>query len=193
MGNVSSTFSMLGARNFAKSDRHEDDFYATEPIALEALLDLITFEKEVWECACGQGQLSEVLKSLGYNVFSSDLVDRGYGDGRIDFLACEKKWKGAIITNPPYKNALEFVKKALELTCNGNHVVMFLRLQFLEGKERRTFFEGSPPKLIYVSSSRIACAKNGDFENNGKTKAVCYAWFIWEKGFKGEPIIRWFN
>ena len=32
----------------------------------------------VWECACGGGHLSEVLKTRGYDVKSSDIIDRGY-------------------------------------------------------------------------------------------------------------------
>ena len=188
-----SAFSTLGARNFAKESRQEHDFYATDPVAIELLLDELQFEKDVWECACGKGHISEVLKAHGYNVFSSDLIKRGYEDEQIDFLKSERRWRGAIITNPPYRHALAFTKKALESVYDGNHVVMFLRLLFLEGKERRAFFEKFPPKQIYVSSNRIACAKDGDFEKGGKTKAVCFAWFVWQKGFLGEPTIRWFN
>ena len=67
---------------------------------------------------------------------------------------------------------------------------MFLRILFLEGKKRRTLFEKSPPKKIYVSSSRIVCAKNGEFDKQiGGVQA--YAWFVWEKDFTGDPIIRW--
>ena len=69
---------------------------------------------------------------------------------------------------------------------------MFLKLTFLEGQARRKLFEKYPPARIYVFSARVKCAKNGDFENIGSS-AVAYAWFIWEKGFEGEPVIRWIN
>jgi hypothetical protein len=69
---------------------------------------------------------------------------------------------------------------------------MFLKLTFLEGQARKKMFEKYPPKRIYVFSSRVKCAKNGEFERMGSS-AVCYAWFIWEKGFKGHPIIKWVN
>jgi len=49
------------------------------------------------------------------------------------------------------------------------------------------------PKLIYVSSGRLCCAMNGDFEKYGKSNAMTFAWYIWEKGYAGEPIVRWFN
>jgi hypothetical protein len=71
---------------------------------------------------------------------------------------------------------------------------MFLKIQFLEGKKRKILFEKFPPKTVYVSSSRILCAPNGDFESMKKNgSAVAYCWFIWEKGFNGDPVIKWFN
>lgn len=69
---------------------------------------------------------------------------------------------------------------------------MFLKILFLEGKERKQLFQTNPPKVVYVSSSRITCAKNGDF-NKFTSGALAYAWYIWEKGYKGDTIIKWFN
>lgn len=61
--------------------REKNDFYATNPHALEIAMPVFKniLHKNVWECACGQGHLSEVLKSNKYNVKSTDLIDRGYG------------------------------------------------------------------------------------------------------------------
>ena len=73
--------------------------------------------------------------------------------------------------------------------------MLFLKLQFLEGKARKQLFIQHPPHTIYVSSSRILCAKNGDFKKmkEGGGSAVAYAWFVWEKGFKGTTQLKWFN
>ena len=144
-GNSRSAHATLGARNYAQNDREEHDFYATEPKAIELLCDLETFSPTVWECACGEGHLAEVLKNRGYYVVASDLIERGYGTGEIDFLKCNKVFDGDIITNPPYKYAKEFVEHALEIVTEGHKVVMFLKLQFLEGKARRKMFEKYPP------------------------------------------------
>ena len=194
-GNAKSIFTCNGASNHTDEERQQHDYYATEPKALELLLEKEQFDKNIWECACGEGHLSEVLKAHGHNVMSSDLIDRGYGQGGVNFLKCRKTFNGDIITNPPYKFAKEFVEKSLDLITDGHKVAMFLKLTFLESKSRRELFKKFPPKYIYVSSSRLQCAKNGDFEKYGKGvgTAVAYAWFIWEKGFKGEPIVRWFN
>ena len=192
-GNSRSAHATLGARNYALNDREVNDYYATEPKALELLLDLEQFDPFVWECACGEGHLSEVLKKRGYIVRSTDLIDRGYGESGVDFLKTTERFNGDIITNPPYKFAQEFVEHALEILTDGNKIAMFLKLQFLEGKARRKMFEKSPHRTVYVSTRRLCCAMNGDFKKYSKSNAVTYAWFIWEKGFKGEPTIRWFN
>jgi len=69
---------------------------------------------------------------------------------------------------------------------------MFLKVLFLESKARRKLFDKQPPKTIYVSSSRINCAKFGNFEKY-TTKAIAYAWYVWEKGYKGNTIVKWIN
>lgn len=191
IGNARSTHATLGARNYALNDREQHDYYATDPNALELIIDKLDLADNVWECACGGGHLSTVLKDHGYNVTSTDLYSSEYGESGVDFLKCTEPFDGDILTNPPYKYAQEFVEKAMELT-NGK-VIMFLKLQFLESKSRRKLFEKYPPKYIYVSSGRLRCAMNGDFERYAKSNAVSYAWYVWEKGFTGEPVVRWFN
>ena len=188
-------YATVGATNHSKFEREQHDYYATDPKAIELLLDKVRFSNDVWECACGEGHLSKVLKSRGYDVLSTDLIDRGYGEGGIDFLQDTRKFDGDIITNPPYKYAKEFVEHAIESVSDGHKVAMFLKLTFLEGKSRRELFEKYPPKYIYVSTGRINCCKNGDFskEQRANNSALAYAWFIWEKSFQGEPKIRWFN
>ncbi|WWU70277.1 NAD(P)-dependent oxidoreductase [Clostridium baratii] len=182
----------MGASNHSELEREKNDFYATEPKAIELLLELEEFNKNIWECACGEGHLSKVLSDSGYEVLSTDLIDRGYGKGNIDFLKCNKRFNGDIITNPPYKYAKEFILKALELVGEGDKVAMFLKVQFLEGKARKELFKNNPPKKVYVSSSRLNCAKNGEFEKY-PSSAIAYAWFVWEKGYKGKTIVEWFN
>lgn len=185
-------FVTLGASNHAKQERENDDYYATDPEALEKLLDLETFSDRVWECACGGGHLSKVLIDRGYSVLSTDLIYRGYGTGGVDFFS-EDDFDGDIITNPPYKHALEFVKHALEVIHDGHKVAMLLRLQFLEGKSRRDLFDRFPPKTVYVSTSRILCAKNGDFSKKKEGSAIAYAWFVWEKPCRRDTVVKWFN
>lgn len=189
-GNKSACFATLGAQGHALEPREQNDYYATDPKAIDYLFDKVSFSGDIWEPACGEGHLSKRMIEHGKTVFSSDLIDRGFGVGGVDFLKCDEVFSGDIITNPPYKYAKEFTEKALQLVGDGGKVAMFLKIQFLEGKARRSFFEENPPRKILVSTTRILCGKNGVFEG---TSAVCYAWFVWEKGYKGNPEIEWIN
>ena len=148
-GNAKSIFVCNGASNHTEEERQQDDYYATEPRAVEILLENEQFSPYVWECACGEGHMSDILKAHGYEVKSSDLVDRGYsGTELIDFLSIKREdidLPRDIITNPPYKYAKEFVEKALDVSEYGAKVAMFLKLTFLESKGRRSLFEGCPP------------------------------------------------
>ena len=174
------------------TDREQNDFYATEPKAVEWLLKLETFDKNIWDCAAGQNHIAIVLKQNGYNVRTSDLIVREEGIEQLDFLKNNEKWDGDLITNPPYKFATDFIYKALETIKEGHKIAMFLKLQFLEGKRRKKLFLKYPPKTIYVSSSRLNCAKSGAFESH-PSSAVAYCWYIWQKGFRGNTLLKWFN
>lgn len=135
----------------------------------------------------------KALQQNGYDVIATDIVDRGCPNvGIMDFFTLGE-CKCDIITNPPYKYAKEFVEHALDIVGYGRKVAMFLKLTFLESKSRKALFEKYPPKKIWVFSERVQCAKNGDFElykKSGAT-AVAYGWFVWEKGYKGEPTVGW--
>ncbi|MEG1563853.1 MAG: hypothetical protein RR365_09020 [Bacteroides sp.] len=194
-GNSKSIYTTLGASNHVAEEREADDFYATDPRAAELLCELEPLSETIWECAAGQGHLAKVLAENGHTVISTDLVDRGYGYSDIDFLKCSGEYDVDIVTNPPYKYASEFVEKAMELVTCGHKVCMFLKLQFLEGKARKALFAKYPPKAIYVSSSRILCAKNGDFDGfaNKGCSAVAYSWMVWQKGYTGDTVLKWFN
>lgn len=188
---------ILGHHRSDGSDREPDDFYATHPSAIPPLLELLGWTdggKVIRENSCGMGHLSEVLSIYGHRVISTDLVDRGYGIGGVDFL--QDHWidqipVDAIIMDPPYKYTLEFIIKSLKL---APIVCAFLRITLLETPDRAKFFKTSGLKFVAVFSKRCPSSKNAKFiKDDGKKEsgAVCYAWFIWERGYKGEPVIKW--
>ena len=187
-------FTTLGSSNHVPEEREAFDYYATDPKAVEMLLELEQFAPVIWEPACGEGHISKVLQAHGYKVISTDLVYRGFGDPEpLDFLKeTLEGFEGDIITNPPYSTGIEFVQRALESVRPGGKVAMFLKVQFLEGQKRGAFFKDTPPRTVYISRSRSSCAKNGDFERFPDS-AIAYAWYVWEKGFTGDPVIKWFN
>lgn len=194
-GNKPAVWVTLGATNHSDKERHKNDYYATNPFALIKLLEIEKFNKNVWENAVGGGHLANVLKEQGYEVFATDIINRGYKDTvYYDMVNMNKEqaihWNGDIITNPPYKYAYEFIENSLDAIDNGSKIAMLLKVQFLEGQKRKKLFQKSPPRKIYVFSKRVNCAKNGEFDKY-PSSAIAYAWFVWVKGFQGDPVIKW--
>lgn len=190
-GNSQSVFVNNGDSNHSEKERANLDYYATPP---EMAIELIKLEPElnnIWEPACGEGHLAKVFEEKGILGKATDIINRGYGKTQ-DFLLCYDIWNGDIVTNPPYNQAQEFVEHALNLINENNKVCMFLKLTFLEGKKRKRLFEKKCLKHVYISTSRVNCACNGEF-NDKTSSAVAYAWFVFEKGYIGDPIIKWFN
>jgi len=169
-GNKTSSITTGGFHNNSKHEREKHDFYATNPTALEELLKREKFEN-VWECACGLGHLSDVLKKHNIHGKSSDLIDRGYGE-QIDFLKHKIDWDGDIITNPPYRQATEFVYKALNTLKIGRRVAMIFPQRYLSSKTRFKLFTRFPPQFVYAFSGRVSCALNGDFKIHSNSAAV---------------------
>lgn len=181
-------YSTLGASNHASSERQPEDLYCTHPKAVEELLKLEKFNNPIWEPCDGLGHISDVLIAHGYNVRRSDLHTRGRNIEGIDFLECNERWSGHIITNPPYRQATDFVRKTLAVVADGCKVAMWLRILYLESAERKRLFEEFPPVRVWISSRRIPCGKEGNFG----ASAQGFAWFVWEKGYKGETTLKWF-
>jgi len=195
-GNRNSIFKTLGASNHTDKQREQHDFYATDPVAIDLLTKKVELPKQILEPACGSGCLSIRLEGLGHDVKSFDIVNRGFGMERDFFSITEPPFSGdyAIVTNPPYKFALPFVLHSLELVPDGGLVCMFLKTTFAEGKGRyKDLFRKYPPLKVLQCVERVLCAKNGDFAamRAGGGSAVAYAWWVWQKGYKGQTTLDW--
>jgi hypothetical protein len=172
--------------------REVNDFYPTPSSTTRAILDLVNLKGSIYEPACGNGAISKVLEEYYPNgkIYSSDLFDRGYGKVGYDFIKHDYEFEkfDNIITNPPFKLAKEFIQKALLLA--NDKVIMFAKIQLLEGVKRQKFLKESPLKYVYVFSKRQSLYANGIKGNKGSS-TMCFAWYVWEQGYIGEPIIRW--
>ncbi|WP_186395904.1 hypothetical protein [Stappia sp. TSB10GB4] len=169
------------------ADLDGPDFFPTPAWATHALIDNEAFSGEIWECACGNGAMSDVLETTGNPVYSSDLFDRGYGEPNVDFKISQRKSEN-IITNPPYNSAEEFVHQGLKLA--KNKFALLLRLAFLEGANRaKTIFDSSPPSRVWVFSERITFYPAGAVQKGTGTTA--YAWFVWDINSAKKTELRW--
>ena len=166
------------------------EFFPTQAWATEGLLARVKFSNPVWEPAAGDGAMADVLVKRGYAVLASDLRDRGNPSVQsgVDFLTVPKVTVGSVVTNPPFSLAEEFISKAL--ACAEQRVAMLLRLAFLEGQRRRTLWESTPLEQVLVFSKRVSFRRGLDVNEIGNGK-IAFAWFVWTRGFKGEPTIAW--
>ncbi len=174
-------------RTKAKGER--DHFYPTPPWATAALLKVEPFSGVVWEPACGDGAMSCVLEQAGLEVISTDLIDRGYGTGGVDFLLDYQTRADHVVTNPPFKLAEDFVRHA-RARCPGK-VAMLCRLAWLEGQSRGRLFAAHPPARVWVFSRRVKfrpARLAGDDDDGGP---IAFAWYVWDRAHVGPTHLAW--
>ena len=197
-GNSASWRSQLGInKHFTTDERESGDYYTTDPTAVQALLDKLGYrltDGVVWECACGCGNISEVLFANGYDVISTDLHYSGYGESGCDFLQTKQVIDpkcDVIITNPPYSLANEFILHAMDILPNGGEYFALMNLSYLTGNKRYTdIYSKRYLYAVYIYSYRINCYKNNI--DTGKSSPVNYAWFHFIKGNTlSRPKIYW--
>lgn len=166
--------------------RHESDFYPTPPHATRALVAAEHLYGPIWEPACGDGAISDILLESNA-VISTDLHDRGYGQSGVDFIKTDSLIAPTIVTNPPYRHAQEFIHHAINLGAEKH--CWLLRLAFLEGKRRyEELFSAHPPSRVFVFSKRLTIWRGDEAPTGNGTTA--YAWFVWDKNTT-ETKVKW--
>jgi hypothetical protein len=182
-------------------DRNSRDFYATPAPVTEALLKHIRFRGPIWEPCCGDGAMSSVLASQGYDVVSTDIADRGFGTPGVDFLACRTVPEGcrSIVTNPPYGDTgshvgqsksptamLDFLHHALTLAASvDGQLALLVRLQWIAGKRAADMMSAAPFAATVVLTKRIRWFDMGERTNSAQHH---HAWVVFDHAHpKGQP------
>jgi hypothetical protein len=173
---------------------HRGDCYDTPPVAVHALLQAELLPQRIWEPACGTGNIVKILRLAGHDVVATDLNWRGCPESEsgIDFLLSH--WTrssaippyGAIITNPPFSLAQQFVEMALERTPK---VIMLLRLAFLESERRSHILENCGLARIHVFAKRLPMMHRAGWEGRKANSGMAFAWFVWDRAHKGPATI----
>ena len=157
-----------------RDTRQKDDFYATPPACVVALLkaeQLLPYR--IWEPACGDGAICDVLQSSLMPFIATDIVDRGYigMEAQEDFLLCEKQRAECIITNPPFALAEKFIRHAHKLDIK--YMALLLKTSFWHASRRAPLFEMWQPARIYAMTWRP------DFRSLGAPTMDCI-WCVWD-------------
>jgi hypothetical protein len=174
-----------------------DDF-PTPPWATRALVELVLRPRRLasshqfcWEPACNRGSMADPLRAYFRRVIATDIHHYGYSSLHAvgDFLdrAFTNEMPSAdwIITNPPFRLALEFAERALDLTNFG--VALFARSNWIEGQERYLrLFKDRMPSIVAHFAERVPLVKgyvDGEDERGGydpdASSATAYSWFVW--------------
>jgi hypothetical protein len=183
-------------------ERSEADNYPTPHWCLHRLLDAMPELREGgnWlEPAAGAGDLitaAEIFKPKEGVLYQSptwtacELREEAKGEllcfpkSLVKHIVCPQdffEWKtkakfDAILTNPPFWLAQDFIEKSL--TMKARFVIMLLRLNYVGSEKRSKFFRENMAHRIYVLPNRPPFTKN----KHGKwaTDSIEYAWFVWD-------------
>jgi hypothetical protein len=168
--------------SYRKWERKPADLYPTPVNAVEAIMDLLKAldVHRVWEPACGDGRIARVLEWHGMDVTGTDLRENtGYGNGGINFLSNDPIRKlgldvgqfDAIITNPPFSHAREFIERSLDL---APVVVMLVKQNYYNTENRYDFFNEKRPNIFLPLTWRLAF-----LPERGKSPLMDCAWAVW--------------
>lgn len=166
-------------------ERKERDLYETPEWVTRSLLPHLRADMtDVWEPACGSGKMSSVLSHETSFIVTYTDIDNG-----DDFLRFESaSGIDAIITNPPYAAAKEFIEQALWLMQSQHGVVaMLLRTDFDHAKSRQHLFgqhKAFAKKLVLTKRIKW-------FEDSKGQPSFNHAWFIWDWRHSGPPVLAY--
>lgn len=153
--------------------RNAADFYATPPECTAVLLENyggMFRNGRVWEPACGDGAISKVLEADGLDVVSTDLHDRGYGEGGMNFLTSDCSCQ-SIITNPPFHLAAQFIERAVQKEIP---FAMLLKATYWHAAKRTELFNRTMPLAVIAMSWRPAMSPE-----RGKSGTMDFIWTVW--------------
>lgn len=181
-------YSTLGASNHSDKEREANDLYCTHPDAVHELVRIENLSHTILEPCAGLGHIADALRLHGHEVVESDLLSRGRDIVERDVFTLSEPICCDVVTNPPYSAATAIIRHLLALLAPGTKMAMWLRILYLESAERKRLFADFPPARVWISSRRIPCGRNGVFG----ASAQGFAWFVWQSGYQGETILKWF-
>jgi hypothetical protein len=166
------------------------DCYDTPAVAVHALLRVERLPHRIWEPACGTGNIVNVLRAAGHHVIATDLNERGCigSTARVDFLLHDatRIVADAIITNPPFALAAQFVACALE---RAPLVIMLMRLAFYESERRSDILDNGRLARIHAFAKRLPMMHRAGWEGRKANSGMAFAWFVWDAAHRGPTTI----
>jgi len=192
------------------------DFYPTPMPVTIALMDFLQDNniiphhkhgnKTIWEPACGNGKMVDILKAYHHKVLASDIAeeciidDELYpaGNSSTDFLDDKVDYSpvDAIITNPPFNKSVLFIEKAIRI---APVVAMLLKSQYWHSKSRYNLFMKHPPAYVLPLTWRPDFLEHERKKGEKKgAPTMEVAWSVWIRGQENtiykpllKPVLNW--
>lgn len=180
-----------GSMTISLFEKEKDEFYETPPALTRALLSLERFDGDIWEAACGKGAMSGLLAEAGHHVISTDLIDRGFGETGVDFLAQDRLRAPNVVTNPPFTLWGRFLEHALKL--GAKKVVLMNEASILTNLGTSTIMQKTKLTRVLIANGRVSALPPGAIDLGHSPRKGNFAWYIWEHGNLGDPVIKWFS
>lgn len=181
-----------------RKEAHDSlDDFPTPPWATRALCEWMLREGEsigsmiACEPAANRGHMVRPLRDYFGGVIAADVHDYGAGFPVRDYLfGPESMVEPAhwTVTNPPFRLAEEFIRRALSRSSEG--VAVILRTAFLESVGRyQRLFSLQPPSDVLQFVERVPMVK-GRLDQEAAS-ATAYAWLVWRSGKSGPTTFHW--
>ncbi|KXV70986.1 hypothetical protein AD952_11110 [Acetobacter cerevisiae] len=172
-------------------DRHADDWYVEPAWCVDALVKAERpFIGAVLDPCCGGGNIVTRLRAHGVHAQGADIRDRAAGQFPVMGYAQSlfDARPDSVVSNPPYGLAQDFIDSCL--TTTTDRVCVLLRLAFLEGQKRSASWKGAPLARVWVCGKRVSMPPGGT-DIPAKGGSIAYAWFVFERGHTGSPVLGW--
>jgi len=158
-----------------------DEYETPAWVTLALIPHLPEFIGKIWEPACSSGKMVAALRQAGFDVVGSDITQG------VDFLGqAPETGVGAIITNPPYALAREFIERALHFD-DIRIVAMLLRTDFDHAASRGHLFADCAmfaKKVVLTKRIRW-------FEDSNGSPSFNHCWMIWDRQHRGPPTLTY--
>ncbi|NOT70899.1 MAG: hypothetical protein HOP09_06310 [Hyphomicrobium sp.] len=160
------------------------------------MLSVERFDGSIWEPACGEGAIANVLVDAGHKVVATDLVEYGFGISGIDFLKELRPRAKHIVTNPPYGSGLAdaFAEKALGFAAEtGGSVAMLLNMASLSHRRRTAWWKAKPPARLYAIDDIVCWPSHRYGPAPEYFTKHRYIWAVWTPNHRGPSAFWWLS
>ena len=152
--------------------REPDDFFKTPAWCTRAILghlcpDVEDTDLQLLDPCCGTGAILEAARDFAFSTSpvglelhpgrAEEARSRGLRVITCDALKCDWPDADAVVINPPYALAMNFIEAGLAWLHEEREMAVLLRLCFMASAKRAAFWKARPADLYVLSERPSFC------------------------------------